>query len=503
MELAQAIRVVFDVARRRPAQLLPFYLMALAVPSIVRVFTFVGLFVLVGYLVGAGRVAAFQEELARIDTDPPDPETDPVAFFEWVEGLEPLVETIATPTAGIILLSTILVTIIAIFLLTAAVSAGQIGTCFGLLQRENGIVRGIGGIKRHWLSFVGIYLLELILWAIVTLILGGLILGSLLVSLTLGLFVGIFAGFLWLGLVIAIRAIFVFAPVSIVVDRTGVFGSLRGSAGFIRQEFGNAVVYYVIAIGVLLAWGGVSSTAATLGAPSIAAFGSILLVTPFLDLLKTVLFGEYREVIDPPAAPSASLLTQTKRGIRRGLEEMAAFVRATPGFHVVAIAVILGGFGMGWVAIEPFTQYLEASIRARTARIIPPSAALDFFGNNWTVAMTLAYSGLAFAIPAIVGLWFNGFVLGIYAHLEAEPLVLLAFVIPHGIFEIPAILISGALGLFLGVTVWRGLRGTVDREEIADSLERAVWILVGIGVLLAIAGFIEGFISPFYFRPFL
>ena len=503
MELARAIRIVITIFRTRTTQLLPFYLLALAVPSIVRVLTFFGIAILAGYLIGAGRIDAFREQLAVTDTDPPDPETDPEAFVEWAEGLQPLIETVVTPTSAGILLITLALTLVGMLILTAAVTAGQFGTCFGLLQGENGIIRGIAGFRQHWVSFVGLFVLELFLWVVVTGVFVSIVAVAALLSLVLALFVGIISFFLWLGIVVAIRALFVFAPVSIVVDGANVSDGLRGSAGFIRAEFANAVIYYVIAVGVILGWGGLSSTLATLGVPSLAAMGSILLVAPALDLLKTILFGDYRDAITPPEAPSERVASQLNGALRRGLSEMGAFVKATPGYHVLAVAIIAAGFGTGWAAIEPFTGELETSITARIAGLIPPTAALEFFGNNWTVAMTLAYSGVAAAIPAITGLWFNGLVFGMYARLEVEPLLLLAFVLPHGIIEIPAIIISGALGLFLGVAVWRAWRGRIDRVALAESLERAVWVLLGIGVLLAIAGAIEGFVSPYYFRLFL
>ncbi|MFC6771347.1 stage II sporulation protein M, partial [Halorubrum pallidum] len=98
---------------------------------------------------------------------------------------------------------------------------------------------------------------------------------------------------------------------------------------------------------------------------------------------------------------------------------------------------------------------------------------------------------------------FNGFALGATAALESNPVALVAFVLPHGIFEIPALFVSGALGIRLGVVSWRTFRGRLSREAFANALENAFWVLVGLGILLAVAGFIEGFISPYYWRPFV
>ncbi|CDK40609.1 uncharacterized protein BN903_59 [Halorubrum sp. AJ67] len=75
--------------------------------------------------------------------------------------------------------------------------------------------------------------------------------------------------------------------------------------------------------------------------------------------------------------------------------------------------------------------------------------------------------------------------------------------VPHGIFEIPALVVSGALGVHLGVVSWRTFRGRASRERFADALETAFWVTVGLGILLGVAGIVEGFVSPYYWRPFL
>jgi Uncharacterized membrane protein len=106
-------------------------------------------------------------------------------------------------------------------------------------------------------------------------------------------------------------------------------------------------------------------------------------------------------------------------------------------------------------------------------------------------------------IPALSSIAFNGLALGATAALEENLVALLAFVAPHGILEIPALFISGALGIHLGIVSWRAFRGRLSREAFADALENAFWVLMGVGVLIAVAACIEGFVSPYYWQPFL
>ncbi|MFC6767624.1 stage II sporulation protein M, partial [Natrinema soli] len=168
--------------------------------------------------------------------------------------------------------------------------------------------------------------------------------------------------------------------------------------------------------------------------------------------------------------------------------------------HAFVLGLGLLGFWMGWAAAGPFVGTFDASITARLEGQLPPTMAANLFGNNWFVALTTAYAGVALAVPAIASLLFNGVFLGIMARLEVDPLELAAFVVPHGVLEIPAILIAGALGVSVGVTAWRTWRARASRTALADALERAFWVLIGIGILLAIAAVIEGFVSPFYYR---
>lgn len=502
MELAEAIRVVLATMRRRPADLFPFYMLSLAIPAIVRVMGFAGLAALGVYLVRSGRFATFREELAA-HPDPPDPEADPVAFVEWSEGLVPIVEQLVTPTSIVIVLLTGAISLLLLFLLTAAFTGGQLAACFARLRGERGLIAGIRGVRRFWRRMVGIYLLELFLWVLITVAAATVItiVGAL--SVALAIFVGIFVGLLWLAAAIGIRALFVFVPIAVVVDDQSIGSGIRASAEFIRTQFATAVTYYAIAVGIVLGWATASATLAGFGAPSLAALVSILVIAPFLDLLKVVLFGSYQAALDVPAAPRLEARTQLGRGTKRALRETAAFVRDAPGAHALSVALMTGGFVGGWAAAGPLLGDVQTSITNRTAILFPPTAAVEFFGNNWSVAITTALSGVAAGIPAAVSLLFNGFVFAIYARLEEAPLELLAFVLPHGVIEIPAILIAGALGLSLGLTTWRTWRGRSDRATLASAFERSFWVLIGIGLLLALAGVIEGFVSPYYYRLFL
>jgi uncharacterized membrane protein SpoIIM required for sporulation len=70
--------------------------------------------------------------------------------------------------------------------------------------------------------------------------------------------------------------------------------------------------------------------------------------------------------------------------------------------------------------------------------------------------------------------------------------------LPHGSFEIPAILIAGQAGLLLG----RALIGRGTRKHLAERLRGIssdlVTLIGGVGVLLIWAGLVESFFSQYH-----
>ncbi|SFB80043.1 Stage II sporulation protein M [Halobiforma haloterrestris] len=508
--LSDAVAAVVAVFRRRPGDLLPLYVLGTAIPAVARVVPFFTAAVAYLHLETTGRLRAARDELAGIETTPPDPEADPAAFEAWTEELVPVVEQLLTPTTGALAAAAVLGLVLLVIVLVPIVSAAQLSACYGRLRGERGLIAGIAGGRRYALRFLALYVLEVVLWIVVIASVGAVVAAlvggfSFAGAPLAGALAALLAALVGIAAVAAVRAAFAFAPVAVVVDDASVFGSLSATASFVRARPVGAAFYYVIAIGSTVALSTVAGAFALLEVASLVPVLSTLLLLPALDLLKTALYCDHRGRLTPPATPDRSVWAQFRAGLGRGWGEMWSFVRATPLLHAAVVALALVGFWLGWRAAAPFVgvEAFEASISGRLEGHVPPAAALEFFGNNWMVALSTALSGIALAVPAVVSVLFNGAFFGIYARLEADPLELVAFVVPHGILEIPAIFIAGALGIYLGVAFWRRLRGRLPRVAFADDLERAFWVLVGVGILLAVAAAIEGFVSPYYYQPFL
>jgi uncharacterized membrane protein SpoIIM required for sporulation len=118
--------------------------------------------------------------------------------------------------------------------------------------------------------------------------------------------------------------------------------------------------------------------------------------------------------------------------------------------------------------------------------------------NNVQVAFLAAAGGILAGIGTVVLLVFNGVsigsVLGLY-HAHGAGILIWTFVLPHGVIELTAIVVAGAAGLVLGrviIAPGRRTRGRALREDGRECLA----LVAGAGVLLVIAGLVEGFVSP-------
>lgn len=118
--------------------------------------------------------------------------------------------------------------------------------------------------------------------------------------------------------------------------------------------------------------------------------------------------------------------------------------------------------------------------------------------NNIQVAFLAVAGGVLAGLGTLAILVFNGIHLGsVFAlyGLEGAQRLLWIFVLPHGVIELTAIVVSGAAGLYIGRTLVAP--GRRSRARALQEEGRTVLSLVaGAAVLLVIAGLVEGFVSP-------
>jgi len=123
---------------------------------------------------------------------------------------------------------------------------------------------------------------------------------------------------------------------------------------------------------------------------------------------------------------------------------------------------------------------------------------LIIFINNAVKALGIIFLGILLGLPTLLFIGLNGFILGgLGSALESVNgwRYVIASFVPHGVIEIPVILLAAALGLTVGM---ESLKWLVRREsrvklQLSNGLRVYVrWILPG----LAVAAIIEVLVTP-------
>lgn len=121
--------------------------------------------------------------------------------------------------------------------------------------------------------------------------------------------------------------------------------------------------------------------------------------------------------------------------------------------------------------------------------------------NNIRVSILTLALGVTWGLGTCVLLFYNGVILGLVAVdyvADGQMVFLLGWLMPHGVIEIPAVLIAGQAGLLLGKT----LIGSGDRTPLRERLRQAspdlVTLIFGVAVLLVWAGLVEAFFSQYH-----
>jgi len=119
------------------------------------------------------------------------------------------------------------------------------------------------------------------------------------------------------------------------------------------------------------------------------------------------------------------------------------------------------------------------------------------FTNNLEACILLFLGGASFGILTIFIMSLNGIVIGAImeiVHQDHSALFVAAAIVPHGIFEIPAFIISGALGILLAQSMIAEWYGTGDSA--ADAAQFFRTFIVYVLPLVLTAAFVESFITP-------
>ncbi|MDD3111267.1 MAG: stage II sporulation protein M [Methanofollis liminatans] len=173
-------------------------------------------------------------------------------------------------------------------------------------------------------------------------------------------------------------------------------------------------------------------------------------------------------------------------------------------YLVVSVGVFLLGIAAGYAVLlsgDPVAdQLIEAVKNGVFADILgdsPGMLALKIFLNNLQACLLLFLGGATFGLLTLFILLSNGLIIGVFAGEIAErlgPIGLAVGLIPHGIFELPALFIAAALGLALARSLLADISGAGDAA--AEAARLGGFFLRTVVPLLAAAAVVEAFITP-------
>ena len=124
-----------------------------------------------------------------------------------------------------------------------------------------------------------------------------------------------------------------------------------------------------------------------------------------------------------------------------------------------------------------------------------------FLNNVRACALTIGIGLIPFLFLATVSMFFNSALLGMILAAasgisgESAIMLLVKYILPHGVFEIPAIILSGAIGMKLCAFLCRKIFRRAKGEKFFEHIKGCVGAFVIYVIpLLLIAAFIESIV---------
>jgi|SRR3989344_1111992 len=187
------------------------------------------------------------------------------------------------------------------------------------------------------------------------------------------------------------------------------------------------------------------------------------------------------------------------RKIKQGFGEAFAYLRKSLFFIYFATILFVGSVLVAFLYPAPFS-FFDDWLREIVNKIIglsPIELILFIFQNNALSSIFMLMLGAVAGIVPVVNVLVNGALLGyVFSRaIDVGGLVIMWRILPHGIFELPAIMISAGLGIKFGMFVFSKNRKQVFVERLISSLNVFLYIILP---LLIVAAIIEGLLITLF-----
>ncbi|MBQ8016689.1 MAG: stage II sporulation protein M [Methanobrevibacter sp.] len=172
----------------------------------------------------------------------------------------------------------------------------------------------------------------------------------------------------------------------------------------------------------------------------------------------------------------------------------------------VSVAILLISLILGYF-LEPYLHsILDPVVDAFSKQVKSGNIQLTFqsiFSNNIRIVFLMFIFGLLFCFSALI-LAFNGFFVGYFTATTGNLFNTVLLLIPHGIFEFSSCILACSSGFVLFrfaynlIKTWFGEENKsfyTSYVENFDKLKQAILLLMVSAILMAIAGFIEVYLT--------
>ena len=213
------------------------------------------------------------------------------------------------------------------------------------------------------------------------------------------------------------------------------------------------------------------------------------------------------------ALPTRSELWQPRRWLRIFTAFPESFRRQSRYFALAVLITVLG-CALGGLAVHYDPASVDVLLPADYLRNpeqrvheeeqgeghhlestqIEAAFSAQLIRHNIQVALLAAALGVTFGIGTALLLFENGVLLGAVAVNYTQRgfgLFVTAWLLPHGVFEIPSILIAGQAGFYLARLL---LRRREDRD-VRQTMREWLVLVAGLAMMLVWAGIMEAFVS--------
>lgn len=235
-------------------------------------------------------------------------------------------------------------------------------------------------------------------------------------------------------------------------------------------------------------------------------------VTDYLEGLVARAYAEIHETRDKPhALRPVEWITQTfpqtfrRHGGAFAVALAAMLLGAAAGvfLHMVdpdAKGILLP-FGHG--EMDPSERVAEEESLAEDDEYQAGHSqfAAMLMSNNIRVSILAMALGLTWGIGTLAMLFYNGVILGAISLdyvLAGETEFLIAWLLPHGSIELPAIVLAGQAGLVLGQALIGWSDSTPLRKRLRLVAPDLTTLIVGVAIMLVWAGLVESFFSQYH-----